>query len=80
MDIGGLNVITEKGWFAAHPSGREDIFKIYAEIVLGEQHLQRIKVEAQAIVDKALATGGPADCDGRTADEKSVAELLETGK
>ncbi|MES2103463.1 MAG: phosphoglucomutase (alpha-D-glucose-1,6-bisphosphate-dependent) [Pseudomonadota bacterium] len=54
-DIGGLKVITESGWFAARPSGTEDIYKIYAESFQGEQHLQRILKDAQAIVDAALA-------------------------
>ncbi|MGK2872236.1 MAG: phosphoglucomutase (alpha-D-glucose-1,6-bisphosphate-dependent), partial [Alphaproteobacteria bacterium] len=49
--IGGLKVITENGWFAARPSGTEDIYKIYAESFRGEDHLRRIVEEAQAIVD-----------------------------
>ncbi|MFY9326861.1 MAG: phosphoglucomutase (alpha-D-glucose-1,6-bisphosphate-dependent) [Georgfuchsia sp.] len=53
--IGGLKVIAENGWFAARPSGTEDIYKIYAESFRGEQHLRRIIDEAQAIVDAALA-------------------------
>ncbi|SDY54765.1 phosphoglucomutase [Collimonas sp. OK242] len=53
--IGGLKVVTEGGWFAARPSGTEDIYKIYAESFHGEDHLQRIVQEAQAIVDAALA-------------------------
>jgi phosphoglucomutase len=52
--IGGIKVIAKNGWFAARPSGTEDIYKIYAESFLGEEHLQRIFVEAQAIVDAAL--------------------------
>jgi phosphoglucomutase len=55
--IGGLKVITENGWFAARPSGTENIYKIYVESFRGEQHLRRIAEEAQAIVDAALATG-----------------------
>ena len=54
--IGGLKVITESGWFAARPSGTEDIYKIYAESFRGEDHLRRIVEEAQAIVGAALAT------------------------
>ena len=54
--IGGLKVITDQGWFAARPSGTEDIYKIYAESFQGQAHLQRILDEAQAIVDAALAT------------------------
>ena len=54
--IGGLKVTTENGWFAARPSGTEDIYKIYAESFKGEAHLQRILDEAQVIVSAALAT------------------------
>jgi phosphoglucomutase len=53
--IGGLKVIAENGWFAARPSGTENIYKIYVESFRGEQHLRRIADEAQAIVDTALA-------------------------
>lgn len=52
--IGGLKVVTENGWFAARPSGTEDVYKIYAESFVSEEHLSRIQVEAQAIVDAAL--------------------------
>ena len=54
--IGGLKVITKSGWFAARPSGTEDIYKIYAESFRDDNHLQRIVVEAQSIVDKALTS------------------------
>ncbi|MEO7104938.1 MAG: alpha-D-glucose phosphate-specific phosphoglucomutase, partial [Rhodoferax sp.] len=54
--IGGVKVITENGWFAARPSGTEDIYKIYAESFKGDDHLQHILKEAQAIVDKAIAS------------------------
>ena len=57
--IGGLKVIAENGWFAARPSGTENIYKIYVESFRGEPHLRRIADEAQAIVDAALATGAP---------------------
>ncbi len=57
-DIGGLKVVTENGWFAARPSGTEEIYKLYAESFKGTEHLQRIQEEAQAIVDKALAVAG----------------------
>ena len=53
--IGGLKVIAEHGWFAARPSGTEDIYKVYAESFRGTDHLQRILAEAQAIVSAALA-------------------------
>lgn len=52
--IGGLKVVTESGWFAARPSGTEDIYKIYAESFRGAEHLHRIVDEAQAMVDDAL--------------------------
>ena len=54
--IGGLKVVTDSSWFAARPSGTEDIYKIYAESFRGEQHLGRVLEEAQAMVDGALAT------------------------
>jgi len=53
--IGGLKVITGSGWFAARPSGTEDIYKIYAESFRGADHLRRILTEAQDIVAAALA-------------------------
>lgn len=52
--IGGLKVVTGQGWFAARPSGTEDVYKIYAESFIGEDHLNQIQAEAQAIVDAAL--------------------------
>ena len=52
--IGGLKVTTENGWFAARPSGTEDIYKIYAESFKGEDHLNAILDEAQEIVNAAL--------------------------
>ena len=53
--IGGLKVVTANGWFAARPSGTEDIYKIYAESFRDERHLQEIVAEAQRIVSAALA-------------------------
>jgi phosphoglucomutase len=53
--IGGIKVVSENGWFAARPSGTEDVYKIYAESFLGPEHLARIQDEARAIVDAALA-------------------------
>ena len=53
--IGGLKVCTENGWFAARPSGTEDIYKIYAESFIGGEHLARIQAEAKDIVNAALA-------------------------
>jgi phosphoglucomutase len=53
--IGGVKVVAKSGWFAARPSGTENIYKIYAESFRGEEHLRAILREAQAIVDKAIA-------------------------
>jgi len=58
--IGGVKVVAENGWFAARPSGTEDIYKIYAESFSGKEHLQKIESEAQTIVDQALATAASA--------------------
>jgi phosphoglucomutase len=55
--IGGLKVVAENGWFAARPSGTENIYKIYAESFLGEDHLRHVLEEAQEIVKNALAAG-----------------------
>jgi len=57
-DIGGLKVVTQGGWFAARPSGTEDICKIYAESFRGEEHLKRIQEEAMAIVEAAYKEAG----------------------
>ena len=54
--IGGIKVSAASGWFAARPSGTEDIYKIYAESFAGPRHLQRVLEEAQAIVDAAVST------------------------
>ncbi len=56
--IGGLKVVTESGWFAARPSGTEDIYKIYAESFKGEEHLRQVQAEAQSIVGAAFAAAG----------------------
>jgi phosphoglucomutase len=53
--VGGLKVVTDNGWFAARPSGTEDVYKIYAESFLGEDHLRRIQQEAREIVDGAFS-------------------------
>jgi phosphoglucomutase len=53
--IGGLKVVTAQGWFAARPSGTEDVYKLYAESFLGSEHLRRIQEEAQALISNALA-------------------------
>ena len=56
--IGGIKVIAKSGWFAARPSGTEDVYKIYAESFAGESHLSRIQEDAKAIVAEAMTTGG----------------------
>ncbi|RLT38322.1 MAG: alpha-D-glucose phosphate-specific phosphoglucomutase [Chloroflexi bacterium] len=56
--IGGLKVTTENGWFAARPSGTEEIYKIYAESFRGEAHLERLIAEAREVVNDAFAAGG----------------------
>ena len=55
VSIGGIKVATAQGWFAARPSGTEDVYKLYAESFRGQAHLRRIQEEAQAIVGRALA-------------------------
>lgn len=55
-EIGGVKVATENGWFAARPSGTEDIYKIYGESFRGQDHLREILTEAQTIVDHAFGT------------------------
>jgi phosphoglucomutase len=52
--IGGLKVVTSQGWFAARPSGTEDVYKLYAESFRGREHLKRIQEEAQALISKAM--------------------------
>ena len=59
--IGGLKVETEHGWFAARPSGTEEVYKLYAESFLGEEYLKRIQVEAQSLVNRAFVKGGAAE-------------------
>ncbi len=58
--IGGIKVSAKSGWFAARPSGTEDIYKIYGESFAGADHLRQILKEAQAIVDRAIAGPAPA--------------------
>ena len=58
--IGGIKVIAKNGWFAARPSGTEEIYKIYAESFLGQDHLRRIEEEAQTIVSDTLARSARA--------------------
>ena len=70
--IGGLKVTTENGWFAARPSGTEDVYKIYAESFLGPEHLARIQSEAREVVSAALAAeraSGPVSSPDHRADQ-----------
>jgi len=55
--IGGLKVVTPGGWFAARPSGTEDVYKLYAESFKGRDHLRRIQEEAQAVIQRAFLSG-----------------------
>ena len=57
--IGGLKVVTPSGWFAARPSGTEEVYKLYAESFKGADHLRRIQDEAQAVIQKAFRAGAP---------------------
>jgi phosphoglucomutase len=52
-----VKVVTESGWFAARPSGTEDVYKLYAESFRGEEHLERILEEARGVVGAALGSG-----------------------
>ena len=53
--VGGLKVVSENAWFAARPSGTEDVYKIYAESFQGTDHLHRVQEEARRIVDEAIS-------------------------
>jgi phosphoglucomutase len=64
--IGGIKVIAKDGWFAARPSGTEEIYKIYAESFLGQDHLRKIQQEAQAIVSETLAHSAHAAGTGKS--------------
>jgi phosphoglucomutase len=54
--LGGLKVVTKRGWFAARPSGTENVYKLYAESFAGEEHLRRIQEEAQELIGRTLGT------------------------
>ena len=54
--IGGLKVVAARGWFAARPSGTENLYKIYAESIVDQSHLNAIMAEARAIVDNAMGS------------------------
>ena len=56
--IGGLKVVTKRGWFAARPSGTENVYKIYAESFAGEEHLERLQTEAQELISRTFKAAG----------------------
>jgi phosphoglucomutase len=56
--IGGLKVVTARGWFAARPSGTENVYKIYAESFAGPEHLRRVQTEAQELISRVFQTVG----------------------
>jgi len=70
--IGGLKVMTANGWFAARPSGTENIYKIYAESFSSQSHLDAIVAEARQIVTDALAVGGKANANSPQVKKASV--------
>lgn len=54
LSIGGMKVIAKSGWFAARPSGTEDVYKIYAESFRNKDHLQQIELDTQSMVDDVI--------------------------
>ncbi len=56
--LGGLKVATRRGWFAARPSGTEDVYKIYAESFAGKEHLREIQQSARELVGRVFASAG----------------------
>ena len=56
--FGGIKVVAANGWFAARPSGTEDVYKIYAESFLSEAHLHRVQLEAQEAIGELFAAAG----------------------
>ncbi len=58
QSIGGLKVVTANGWFAARPSGTEDVYKVYAESFTGEDHLHKIQEEAKKIIAGVFSEAG----------------------
>jgi phosphoglucomutase len=58
--FGGIKVSTDDGWFAARPSGTEEVYKIYAESFRSQDHLRQIQSDAQAAITKAFEGGGPS--------------------
>jgi phosphoglucomutase len=78
--IGGLKAATDSGWFAARPSGTEDIYKIYAESFRGPEMLQKILDEAQKIVDRAVGASGldkPGDANEARKTELAALDVLK---
>ena len=63
--LGGLKVVTRRGWFAARPSGTEDVYKIYAESFAGAEHLRQIQQEAQSLVGKSMGAACTRAIGGR---------------
>jgi len=59
--IGGVKIVAAKGWFAARPSGTEDVYKLYAESFVDAEHLRRIQEEAERFLAGAFATAATAD-------------------
>jgi phosphoglucomutase len=53
--LGGIKVVTKRGWFAARPSGTEDVYKLYAESFAGKDHLRKIQQEAQELIARTFA-------------------------
>ncbi len=74
--IGGLKVVTENGWFAARPSGTEDVYKIYAESFRGDDHLRRILEEAQGIVNRVFAKARFGNANGANGAGKRIPRPL----
>ena len=60
QSLGGIKVVADNGWFAARPSGTEDVYKIYAESFKSEPHLRQIQQEAQAAISAAFSGSGRA--------------------
>ena len=75
--LGGMKVVTASGWFAARPSGTEDIYKIYAESFRDEDHLRRILKEAQSLVSHTLAAAPKGLQDAPSARQKTEREAVE---
>jgi phosphoglucomutase len=77
--IGGLKVVTQNGWFAARPSGTEDIYKIYGESFRGKEHLAAILTEAQQIVSDAFQAASAAPVGAPGADKDAVESWQNEG-